>query len=291
MVLALTLWVCSALPVSEVARPGGAIAKPVVQVLLSEAEVNIDPGSGRAVFKAARGMLLQEADTVQVGPGAWVALAILGNQQVVRLDDDLSMKIGELALLNAPPQATSVVHQLDLVLTSKERERTERLIGWHASPTAANTPQMNQPPHGSGPAPKPPPPGAAMGGPSANAKSDDEERTAAAPKEAAVTGEVYRPDPAPAATEKPFRRAAAKQKNSPRPRSQLQQCIEGEAASWGPEVKAKLGKRVNVEARLKDGEVLARLPLGVPAPACAVEFFEDRGGLSTNWTNVTVTLQ
>lgn len=290
MVLALTLWVCSALPVGEVARPGGAVAKPVVQVLLSEAEVNIDPGSGKAAFKAARGMLLQEADTVQVGPGAWVALAILGNQHVVRLDDDLSMKIGDLALLNAPAQTTSVVQQLDNVLTRKERERTERLIGWHASPTAANTPQVNQPPRGGGGAPKPPPPpppgpGAAMGGPPANARPSDERDDARAtmtpPQEVAVTGEVGSPS----------KTASAKEKNGPKAPSPLQQCLEVTASSWSPEVKAKLGQRVNVQARLKDDEVLVRLPLGVPAPACAVAYFKDRGGLGANWTTVTVTLQ
>ncbi|MDP1826094.1 MAG: hypothetical protein Q8L48_22705 [Archangium sp.] len=288
MFLALTLWVASALPVAEVPRPGGPITDPAAQVLVTENAVTIDPGGGQKPFTALNGMLLLRNDLVVVGPGAWVALVILGNEHVVRLDDDLALRVSDLALLNAPKQTRSPVQQLDTLLTRQERQRTERLIGWHASQTAANTQPVKAAPREEAskakvklqaaesqkrndddlierdapqkevaPAPSPPPPGMgpATGG-----------------------GSNARPSPKPA---------------SPMPPSvdaELSACVESAVSAWGAEVKAKLGKSVLVSAKLRDGEVVVRLPLGLPAPACAAAYFKQRG-LSASWTNVAVPLK
>lgn len=306
MLLALTLWACSALPVAEVPRPGGPVTEPAVQVLVIENDVQVDPGGGQQRFKALGGMVLQKSDVVLVGPGAWVALVILGNEHVVRLDDDLSLKVADLALLNAPKQTQSAVQQLDTLLTKQERQRTERLIGWHASQTAANTQPVKAAPREERtklklkatdsmkrdddmlegeveekervtpapppppPAPPPPPPNKvpAPGGGSKAPKFDPR------PSKESV---AQKPAPPPAPAEPPVD-------------PELQACIEGAVIGWGAEVKAKLGKRVLVSARQRDGEVVVRLPLGLPAPSCAAAYFKKRG-VSASWTNVPVPLK
>ena len=300
MLLALTLCVSSALPVTEVPRPGGPLKEPLVQVLLSENEVNIEPGGGQARFKALDGMLLQKSDVVVVGPGAWVALFILGNEHVVRLDDDLSLAVGDLALLNAPKQTRTVVQQLDALLTAKERSRNERLIGWHASQTAANTQPVQL---------------LKVGGGSKTAKSSEtrsrnsEKETddmpamksspGAPPPKPTVAAAPPPPAPAPpppvaqvrptgGGTEEAVK---AKQKTEPRPIDPaLQSCVDLSVAAWGPEVKAKLGTSLLIQLKTRDGEPVVKLPLGLPAPQCLGDYFKTRGTISPSWTSLTVPL-
>jgi hypothetical protein len=297
MLLALTLWVCSALPVAEVPRPTGPVKDPAVQVLVTENDVQVDPGGGQKRFKALGGMLLQKSDVVVVGPGAWVALVILGNAHVVRLDDDLSLAVSDLALLNAPKQPQTPVQQLDTLLTRQERQRTERLIGWHASQTAANTQPVKAAPREEGgskakrklqvtesqkrdddliegeadenPAPPPPPPNT---GPAPGRGSPNAPRP-----EPRWSKESVSQKPPPTAPPPPVD-------------AELQACVEGAVSAWGPEVKAKLGKSVLVSATSRDGEVVVRLPLGLPSPACAAAYFKKRG-VGTSWTNVSVPLK
>lgn len=277
MLLALTWWVFAALPVAEVPRPGAAVREAAVQVLLSEQDVSVEPGGGQQAFQAARGMLLQQSDRIVVGPGAWVALAILGNQHVVRLDDDLSLQVSELALLNAPKQSQSAVQQLDALLTKQERERTERLIGWHASQTAANTQPVQLLKRDSGGAQK-----------SKAAFPEDfqkEEQASDVPSRRVSVPAAASPRPSPVPSAPP-----------PPPGGpgdidpELQACIDGAVAAWGAPVKAKLGGSLLVSAKLREGELLLRLPLGLPPPACLAVWFQKRGGLSAHWTNVTVPL-
>ena len=304
MLLALTLCVCAALPVAEVPRPGGPLKEPVVQVLVSENEVNIEPGGGQPRFKALDGMLLKKSDVVVVGAGAWVALFILGNEHVVRLDDDLSLAVGDLALLNAPKQTRTVVQQLDTLLTARERSRNERLIGWHASQTAANT-QPVQLLKATG------------GGESKTSKSVDTARRwdeketdkdmapmkpgAPPPKPtvgAAPPPPAPPPPPPPAVAQAQVRPtggseepAKAKQKTETRPIDPaLQSCVDLSVAAWGPEVKAKLGTTLVIQMKTKDGEPLVKLPLGLPAPQCLGDYFKTRGTISPSWTTLTVPL-
>ena len=307
MLLALTLWVASALPVAEVARPTGPVKDPAAQVLLKENAVTIDPGGGQKAFQALGGMLLQKSDLVVVGPGAWVVLVILGNEHVVRLDDDLALKVSELALLNAPKQTQSPVQQLDTLLTRQERQRTERLIGWHASQAAANTQPVKA-------APRDEPEGGsgklkAKGITESQKRADDDmlegeaeekEKVKVAPPPAPPPppntlparggGSPNAPKPDPRPVKDSVLRKSMPPDAPPPVDAELQTCVEAAVIGWGAEVKAKLGKSVLVSARQRDGEVVVRLPLGLPAPACAVAYFTRRG-VGPGWTNVPVPLK
>jgi hypothetical protein len=111
----------------------------------------------RQPFTPVVGTDFDEDDTLTVSPGAWAAL-VLRNRHVVRLDDDLVIRIDELALFRAPPSPTTVGAQLNRLLSPTEREsaKSERLIGWHADLAAANTAPREK--NSSSPAPAPPPP-------------------------------------------------------------------------------------------------------------------------------------
>ena len=287
MLLALTLWVCTALPVAEVPRPGPAAQEAAVQVLLSEKDVSVEPGADpKKVFKVARGMLLEKSDRIVVGPGAWVALAIIANEHVVRLDDDLSLLVSDLALLNAPRHTQSPAQQLDGLLTKQERTRNERLIGWHASPTAANTqpvqPEMKKDTSGGAkgmskalPMPessereRPPPKEEPRRDRNKSSSDDDDQLEKFRPRGEPVPASPPPPPPAPSpATMKPPVPTPPAPGGAAGLDPELLRCIDGAALTWGAEVRAKLRGSVIVSAKLRDGELLLRLPWGLPPPEC-----------------------
>jgi hypothetical protein len=292
MLLALTLWVSSAVPLAEVPRPV-ALKDAAVQVLLLDPAltVSIDPGGGQKIVPAARGMLLLESDKIVVGSGAWVALVILGNGHVVRLDDDVSLKVSELALLRASKQSRSVVDQLDALLTKKENEHTERLIGWHASMTAANTQPVQKDKEKSES-------GGGRSKPNVMAeermRQKDEEPSA--PKASAPLAQPSPPPPPPPPGSPVLGPRPAELQAGPAPGGtpgidpELQRCVDGALAAWGDSVKAKLGGHLTVSAKLRNDELIVSLSLGLPPSPCFETWFRARGNLSATWTRVTVPL-
>jgi hypothetical protein len=57
----------------------------------------------------------------------------------VRVDEDLSMPISEIFLLDSPQATASVEVQLQQLLTKNEWQERERIAGWHAERTVADT--------------------------------------------------------------------------------------------------------------------------------------------------------
>ncbi len=287
MVYALLLTL-AALPAKPAPRPDAPAAPPVAQVLFRHGAVTIRSASGTE-FVADDGVPLQLTDTVIVKVAAWVALALVDNQQVVRLDEDLELKVSELALLKAPKRSDPLSAQLDALFTSGEREGRQRLIGWNASQTAANTPaarrESESSPSGGGPkilesvddapeptsppptprpAPTPPPPAERQAQPKP-------ERPAQSPKDSARTKQRVQVIPLAAD-------------------DALRECLEGALTDLGPEVRKSQGAGVVVRARLRGDRLMVSLPSGLPTPSCAVEWFKARP-VTAEWTRLTVPLR
>lgn len=136
---ALLLVLAIAPPLPPAPRAPAASGAPAAQVVVVQG--NVEARAGKASFKLARGTLLEGTDVLTVSEGAWVALLLLNNGHVVRLDDDLTIAVDKLALFKAGPVKDDAQAQLDRLLSRREKEGlgNERLIGWHQGLAAANT--------------------------------------------------------------------------------------------------------------------------------------------------------
>lgn len=89
-------------------------------------------------YEAMVGTLLLGTDNLKVPPDATVALR-LKNGHVVRLDDDLELRVDQIALFKAPAKKDDPATQLDLLFSAEEKTSGQaRLMGWNAGQTAAN---------------------------------------------------------------------------------------------------------------------------------------------------------
>lgn len=280
--LALTL-VAALPPLTDFPRPDGTVKTPLVQVLLRDGQVTITPSSGKT-FDARTGMKLGAADTIAVGPNAWVAIHILGNDHVVRLDDDLSLRVAELALLKAPKHSQSLEQQFNRLVTTKEQDAGGRLIGWNVSQTAANVPNRVVPDEGGGGKVKtvevmPRPESKESGRPPGGVTTKEAEPSPSPPP----------PSPAPAQAT-PAQRPASTPPMPPADAT-LTACVRETLEPLGADAKKVLGKTIVVRVKLKaDGTLLVQLPRGVNAPPCALSWFSGKPGIGPKWSDVTVTL-
>jgi hypothetical protein len=135
---ALLLVLAVAPPLPPAPRSPAASATPAAQVLLVHGAVQL--ANGTKPVRVTRGTLLDRTDVVNVSEGAWVALVLLNNGHVVRLDDELNIAVEKLALFKAGPVKEDAQAQLDRLLTRREKEGlgSERLIGWHQGLSGAN---------------------------------------------------------------------------------------------------------------------------------------------------------
>ncbi|MBI5478619.1 MAG: hypothetical protein HY906_07190 [Deltaproteobacteria bacterium] len=124
-------------------RPAGAAkGKPVAVVLLAKGAVVARDEKGTE-FPVKKDLGLLESDTVVVPAAGLVALHLVANGYVVRLDDELILPVSEIALLRAPRKDETLGTQLEALLTPDERQQIrERMVGWYVSPTAANVPGL-----------------------------------------------------------------------------------------------------------------------------------------------------
>lgn len=136
---ALLLVLAVAPPLPPAPRSPAASSTPAAQVVLVHGQAALPRGTTPLLL--ARGMLLDRTDVVSLREGAWVALLLLNNGHVVRLDDEMTIAVEKLALFKAGPVSEDAQAQLDRLLSRREKERlgSERLIGWHQGQVAANT--------------------------------------------------------------------------------------------------------------------------------------------------------
>lgn len=316
---ALLVLLAAAPPKPVAARTPPASATPAAQVLQGDGKVVGQVGS--ATFGLQAGTLLDAADVVQVPPGAWVALVLLQNGHAVRLDDDLSMAIKDLALFDAPAKGEPLEAQLNRLLTRAERTSPDRLIGFHAGQAGANTvgpqaaeeEQRQAPSAKAAPGPSkrmreeralpPPPPAAAqslaaspelaesrarggsagpMGGGGVSRKAAMMDAEPVVPE---ADKEAKAEEPRGVPTASPLAFAADKT---------LQQCLAKAVQALGPKAAAAQWTAVLVKARLVGDGVQLRLPGALPPPPCAVQWFsakQRKAQLDATWRSLEVTVR
>lgn len=89
-------------------------------------------------FEAEPGVPLLRTDRVQAGEEGFVVLE-LANRYLVRIDQAVTLGVCDIYLLDAPRASADYRQQIDQLLTKKERARGERIAGWHARLTGAQT--------------------------------------------------------------------------------------------------------------------------------------------------------
>ncbi len=264
--------VLAGLPLKVETRPGEPVKVPLAQITLGSGTVRIV--TGKTTFPAKVGYVLGAGDTLELEPNAWVTLALATNDQVVRLDDELTLKVEGLAMLKATKQTRSYKEQLDALVTPKEQEGALRIAGWHASPMAANVPQR------------------------AADKEYDKKSKNAVPSKAQPTvetqpkpeekreqgggGAVNPTPPAPPAA--PLTAAAFAVDAT------LTACVESELAQWGPAVKSALGTSVGLKARRREGVLQVRLGVGLATPPCVTAWVE-RHQVTSEWQSLSIPLK
>jgi len=292
--------VLAGLPLKVETRPDEPVKVPLAQITLGAGTVNI--ATGQTTFPAKVGYVLGAGDTLVLSADAWVTLALSTNDHVVRLDDELTLKVEGLAMLKAGKQTRSYKEQLDALVTPKEQEGSLRLAGWHASAMAANVPQGeldDEPNKKSEEAPPPQRTTQTKPRPPGTPGNREEQKDSGGDKKLKAPAESVKRDPTPPTSQPPNTTPSP-----PPPAAQpiggsqaafaldpaLTECVGTGLAALGPEVKRALGPSVLVKARRRDGVVQVRLGVGLTTPACVVAWVE-RHQLSPAWQSVVVPLK
>lgn len=134
--------------------PGLAHAEEVAAVLAVDGQAEVIRMNG--IFQVTPTLGLDRADVVRTGEDGAV-LVLLNNDRVVRIDEDLSLRVGDIVLLGLPRATVPVQAQISDLLYPGERVSmrgigdAERIAGWHsrlqagtavpaqAAPTAQST--------------------------------------------------------------------------------------------------------------------------------------------------------
>lgn len=123
------VWVlcASAQPASaDVARPPGTGTAPVAGRIHLCGGAGARIKVGRTEFAPLVGMPLLKSDELVVPLGEFLVVA-LGNGYLVRIDEDLTMRVSDIVLLGAPPARESMAVQLDRLVSQAERTQAKRM--------------------------------------------------------------------------------------------------------------------------------------------------------------------
>lgn len=292
-------------PLAPAPRTPAASANPAAQVVVLEGVVTAKAGG--VTVPVQPGTLLDASDQLLVPPGAWVSLLLLANEHVVRLDDDVTLRVNELALFDAPKASRSMSEQLESLLTRAERRRLhERVTGFHASLSPARampSTASNQKPAreslgiadmgkgggGIGSAKSSATMGGARGGPQAE-KKQLKSTDLALDDESAATPPPASPSPPPPPREptgaSPKRAMPAGPRQPLVADDRLKLCLHENL----PDTLKKQGV-VRLKLRQVDGELQVILPLGVPTPSCVSAWAQPYAhDLTAKWTSLDVPL-
>ncbi len=93
----------------------------------------------REHFAARSGMWLTADDTIKVPSGGLAVVWLKKSNYLVRIADEVEMRIDDIFLLNAPPTERSMAEQIADLLTPDEQKNAERIVGWRAGMRGAET--------------------------------------------------------------------------------------------------------------------------------------------------------
>ena len=130
-------------------QPTEPAADVVASVMIHRGSTTLSSSSGED-RQAAIGALLRREDVIRTPPDAWLILH-LRNNYLVRIDDDLTLTVDDLILLDAPARTHIDGHaELAALLFPEDgdvegRSEAERVSGWHARLGAAKSPIARRP--------------------------------------------------------------------------------------------------------------------------------------------------
>ncbi|MBW2699697.1 MAG: hypothetical protein JRF33_02670 [Deltaproteobacteria bacterium] len=93
----------------------------------------------RVNFAGRSGMWLTADDTIKVPSGGLAVVWLKNSNYLVRIADEVEMRIDDIFLLNAPPTERSMAEQIADLLTPDEQKNAERIVGWRAGMRGAET--------------------------------------------------------------------------------------------------------------------------------------------------------
>jgi hypothetical protein len=127
-------WVAAA----DEPRPAGTGHEaPVAHVhMVGGRAIQIRPAAGKA-FSPRVTQPLFRSDQLVVPASEFLLVHITGNNHLVRIDDDVTLRVSEIVVLNAPRTSESLAAQLDRMVTREERRSVERIAGTYAGLSAA----------------------------------------------------------------------------------------------------------------------------------------------------------
>lgn len=144
-------------PGTSAATGPAPVADPLAEVALLavvEGEVSVRDAQG-AVTPGRPELPLRRGDTVITTPGS-LAVVVLANGYVIKLEEDQSTPVRALAHLDDPPPAESVAELFEKALGAEAfarvggADRLERIAGWNARRASGETPapvaRMDAPP-------------------------------------------------------------------------------------------------------------------------------------------------
>jgi hypothetical protein len=124
---AIPLWACAE----------GSVG--AAKVVAAKGDVRIVAADGK-LRTARESRPLAADDLLKVPANGFLVIELVGNGHVVRIDEDLEMRVNQLALFGAPKARVGVVAQLDALLTAEEKKGlNERMTGFYATTAAADT--------------------------------------------------------------------------------------------------------------------------------------------------------
>ncbi|MCY1072399.1 hypothetical protein OV090_47075 [Nannocystis sp. RBIL2] len=144
-------------PGTSAATGPAPVADPLAEVALLavvEGEVSVRDAQG-AVTPGRPELPLRRSDTVITTPGS-LAVVVLANGYVIKLEEDQSTPVRALAHLDDPPPGESVAELFEKALGAEAfarvggADRLERIAGWNARRASGETPapvaKMEAPP-------------------------------------------------------------------------------------------------------------------------------------------------
>lgn len=251
---------------------------PAAKVLAGHGAVTVQLESGSAV-SAKHGLQLAAGDLLRVPVGGAVVIELLGNQHVVRIDEELELRVNELALFGAPRTTASVADQLAQALTAEEKKNLPaRMTGWYANASAADVPAPTDEGDGSARPVQPPAPASKPASPPTAPRDEafgDKEayggRPAAQPppKEQLSAERTHQAPPekkAGAAAPVPAWATHADAKT-------LRTCLTGTLSKLLPNLQDRLGPTLELKYRPDGPGWRLALEGALPVPGCAVSWF------------------
>jgi len=129
--IALSLVVCLAgctADAEEAFRPAGAKGEVVARILFvrGSAQVRI----AKAVHVAKPGFDLAKTDELVVKPGGFLVLRLIKNDYVVTVDEDLTLPVKDIALLEAQGTGATVAAQLAALVQRGDISQSDRVVGF-----------------------------------------------------------------------------------------------------------------------------------------------------------------